>query len=245
MYYIGIDLAWTDQHEAGLCVINKHGLIQYIHADIWTDEALLEILKRYEGPLRIAIDAPLIVPNNQGSRQAERILAQNRIHQHHVRAFHVSRTFLTKTYGVIRGENLLSLLQNRILNEVDIHINETSHYVVETFPTAITASLFPNEYPFHYKQKRNVNFQQSLQGLKRLDICFKSLEREGHLLNYKEWISPDWHTMTRQSKKHIEDQLDALLCAYSLYLIHQDNQYSKRIFGQAETGAIVIPYSNL
>ncbi|MBI5974414.1 DUF429 domain-containing protein [Staphylococcus canis] len=242
MHYIGIDLAWTDHNETGVCVIDHHGTVQYMDAKVWSDAELISLIQQYNGPLRIAIDAPLIVPNEKGARQAERLLSKDTIHHHRVRAFQVSQLFLTRTFGRIRGADLLAQIQQSFQDDVAIHINTQSDYVVETFPTAITASLFRADYPFHYKEKKGVNFKQAVMGLQKLHDALVNLEQHAQLHGYTSRINPDWQTLKRQSKKHIEDQLDALLCAYGLYLIHHDERYESKQFGESETGAIVIPF---
>lgn len=244
MNYIGIDLAWTDHNETGLCVIDQHGTIVEMMAMQWSDEEIVDFIKQWDGPLRIAIDAPLIVPNSKGTRTAEQALTQSKIHQHRVRAFHVSRTFLTQTFKRVRGEDLLTKIRSNLSEETSIQLNDDTHYVVETFPTAITASLFPQAYPFHYKEKKHVNFKMALQGLKRLHECLIQLEDNGLLQGYTVRMTIDWNNVSRRAKKHYEDQMDALLCAYALFRIHTNTETYPRVFGKWETGAIVIPYQD-
>ena len=55
---------------------------------------------------QIAIDAPLVVPNENGSRPCDRLFRKHRIHGHALGILSPNRAFLNKTYGMIRGELL-------------------------------------------------------------------------------------------------------------------------------------------
>jgi len=81
MNYIGIDLAWTNSKESGICIIDDFGKIVYCEAKVFTDETIASIVEEYaqDGAV-VAIDAPLIVNNEKGSRYCDGALMREKIH---------------------------------------------------------------------------------------------------------------------------------------------------------------------
>ncbi|WP_256440527.1 DUF429 domain-containing protein [Jeotgalicoccus sp. WY2] len=105
MKFIGIDLAWTYKNESGICVMDESGEVLILESAVFSDEEIINITKSYgDEKLYIAIDAPLVVNNETGSRQAERDLLKGRINGHRVYAFNSNRTFLTKQHLKVSGE---------------------------------------------------------------------------------------------------------------------------------------------
>ncbi|SUK04888.1 Uncharacterized protein conserved in bacteria [Staphylococcus agnetis] len=239
MIFIGIDLAWTPHKETGICVLSQSGEVLTLCADSYSIEDIIRIITSYHPPLSIGIDAPLIVKNETGAREAERLLMKTKIHGYRQYAFIANRHFLKKTYGEIRGEILLHALKEAY-PDLTLHLSKTKTHVIETFPTSITCGLFPEYFPFRYKQKRHVSFNQSIQGLQTLCDCLLSQKGPYTLYGCNSLKNIDWTNLTRHTKKHIEDQLDALLCAYGLYTLFHDLS-TPLLCGVPEDGAIVIP----
>lgn len=80
MNYIGIDLAWTYKNESGICIISDKGKIELCEAKVYANEQLVQIINQYsKDSALVAIDAPLIVENDTGSRKCERELQSNKI----------------------------------------------------------------------------------------------------------------------------------------------------------------------
>ncbi|OLN32611.1 DUF429 domain-containing protein [Desulfosporosinus metallidurans] len=81
MHYIGIDLAWTYTKESGICIIDDFGKIVYCESQVFTDEMIASIVEEYaqDGAI-VAIDAPLIVNNETGSRYCDGALMREKIH---------------------------------------------------------------------------------------------------------------------------------------------------------------------
>src|SRR5699024_8872028 len=167
MIFIGIDLAWKYKNETGVCVIGERGKVEYLDAQIYSNEEIIEIVKSCDDKkIFIAIDAPLIVNNEAGSRTAERALMKARIHGHRLFAFQSNRAFLTNTFGEIRGETLMHMILDS-LPEVTQDDHPSRSGVVETFPTGICCGLFPEIYPVKYKRKPKVPFVETLKEMQR------------------------------------------------------------------------------
>ena len=111
MIYVGIDLAWTNKRPSGLCILNDSGQILFWETALLEDSDIVAIIQKYDdGTLQIAVDAPLVVPNENGSRPCDRLFRKHRVHGHALGIFVSNRVFLNKTYGMIRGELLTQTL---------------------------------------------------------------------------------------------------------------------------------------
>jgi predicted RNase H-like nuclease len=241
MKFIGIDLAWTYKNETGVCVISENGEIELLSSAILSNEDLIAIIKSYNHePVCVAIDAPLIVNNENGSRDAERSLMSNKINGFNLSLFTASRNFLTKTYGEIRGEVLLNIILREIPDiRVDTTVIEGKSSIVETFPTAVCCGAFPDIFPVKYKKK--VPYKESRYQMKRLLDRLRILEeKEGFVYNLISKLQIDELELTSKNHKHIEDKVDAFLSAYCVYLIHKKIA-TRMTFGNIKDGFITIP----
>lgn len=240
MKFIGIDLAWTYKNESGICVIDERGEVLVLESAVFSDEKLVNIIKTYGGEkLHIAIDAPLVVNNETGSRQAERDLQRGRIHGHRLFAFNSNRTFMTKAYKGIRGEMLSNLIIEHLPN-ISIGMNEKDSSIVETFPTGIVSGLFPDIFPVKYKRKKGMTFEETVGQMKLMIERIGLFEQQNIISGFSDKLIVDETTITRKHHKHLEDKLDAVLCALGLYLIHE-KLAEPRKFGTDEEGFILIP----
>lgn len=174
MKFIGIDLAWTYKNESGICVIDESGEVLLLESAVFSDEDLVNIIKKYSNEkLQIAIDAPLVVNNESGSRDAERELMKSRINGHRLYAFNSNRTFLTKTFKGIRGEVLSEKIMKNIPS-LNIGWELNSSGIIETFPTGICCGLFPEIFPIKYKRKKGMTFEETIEQMQlfnRSDWC--------------------------------------------------------------------------
>ena len=233
MRFIGIDLAWTTKNETGICVLDDGGNILHLSAEVYSNDEIIEIIQEfYQHPTFVAIDAPIVVPNETGSRPAESALARDLIHNHRIRAFHCSRSYLTKHYGSIRAE----VIALKLTDDKNFKIGyfQGEDCVVETLPTGIIAGLFPEHAPFKYKIKKGVSTQFAGEELIRLASLFE----ENGLLNELA-INPQLK-YSKNLHKHLEDQIDAFLCAYMGYRI-QYKGTKVLIYGDYSNGFILLP----
>lgn len=233
MRFIGIDLAWTTKNETGICVLDDGGNILHLSAEVYSNDEIIEIIQEfYQHPTFVAIDAPIVVPNETGSRPAESALARDLIHNHRIRAFHCSRSYLTKHYGSIRAE----VIALKLTDDKNFKIGyfQGEDCVVETLPTGIIAGLFPEHAPFKYKIKKGVSTQFAGEELIRLASLFE----ENGLLN--ELAINSQLKYSKNLHKHLEDQIDAFLCAYMGYRL-QYKGTKVLIYGDYSNGFILLP----
>ena len=240
MRYIGIDLAWTYKNESGVCLIDECGEVIFLDAKIYTDEDIVSIIEKFKrDKIKIAIDAPLIVNNESGSREAERSLSSKKINGHRVRAFNSNRKFLNNVFKTIRGEALCERLI-AAFPELTIGLNSSESIIYETFPTGICAGLFPEIYPINYKRKKGMTFEETIERMNILCDKLRGLEQEGIISNFSSSFKLEKDKLNWKSYKHMEDKMDAILCTLGMYLI--DQGLAKELhFGNLTDGYIMIP----
>lgn len=242
MKFVGIDLAWTYKNETGICIMSDDGEIEYLNSAILSNEEIVNLIKYYcNERICIAIDAPLIVKNETGSREAERNFMRNKIHGHNLSLFVASRSYLTKTFGEIRGETLLKLILNEIPGiEINTMVSEEKSTVIETFPSAVCCGVFPEIYPVKYKLKRTVPYNETQYQMNRLLSRLRKLEEEeGIVKNLVSELKLNNIELCSKNHKHIEDKVDAFLSAYCIYSIYKKIA-NPLVFGDVEGGFIII-----
>lgn len=242
MKFVGIDLAWTYKNETGICIMSDDGEIEYLNSAILSNEEIVNLIKYYcNERICIAIDAPLIVKNETGSREAERNFMRNKIHGHNLSLFVASRSYLTKTFGEIRGETLLKLILNEIPGiEINTMVSEEKSTVIETFPSAVCCGVFPEIYPVKYKLKRTVPYNETQYQMNRLLSRLRKLEEEeGIVKNLVSELKLNNIELCSKNHKHIEDKVDAFLSAYCIYSIYKKIA-NPLVFGDVEGGFITI-----
>lgn len=245
MKFVGIDLAWTYKNETGICILNEDGNIEYLSAGRYSDNEILQILiENSNENLSIGIDAPLIVENENKSRLAERELMKHKINGFHLSVFHVSRNYMQRTYGLIRGEVLLKMTTQHIKElEVSPVPIKNKNSVIETFPTATVCGLFPEIYPLKYKIKPKIPYKITHQNMTTLLHRFRKIEVIDKNINgmvESELLKTE---LDKKNHKHFEDQTDAFLCAYGLYSIFKE-QANAITFGTIDEGFITVPIKN-
>jgi len=83
MYFVGIDLAWSkkESNKTGIAISEgnkKEGKLCY-YGNLTSDKEIIDKINQIIGEDNaiIAIDAPLIVPNEKGRRKAEQEISNH------------------------------------------------------------------------------------------------------------------------------------------------------------------------
>lgn len=240
MIFIGIDLAWTYKNETGVCILSDNGEVLNLSSAHYSDDDLVNLIKPYANEaLAIGIDAPLVVNNEKGSRPAEGAFMRHKIHGHHLSVFAVSRSYLTRTYKVIRGEVLMKKIKEAIPKiQFAKEIKEGQSTIFETFPSGICAGMFPEIYPVKYKIKAKIPYETTYEEMLRILDRLDGLERE-HLIRHIGLKEERGH-LRKKTHKHLEDMVDAFLCAYAGYGMYKG--FAKTLtYGSIEEGMIMMP----
>ena len=241
MIYVGIDLAWTNKRPSGVCVLNNSGKILFWETALLKDNDIVNIIQKYnDGKLQIAIDAPLVVPNENGSRPCDRLFRKHRVHGYALGIFVSNRAFLNKTYGLIRGEYLTKTLLHHFPQcNLTAKPKNNASWIIETFPTALAYGLFPELTPIDHKIKSKKPYAHYQNGMRRLLMAIESILKETqNPANILEQVEGWRVEINNKNHKHIEDAVDGFLCAYGLYLMDK-GQADVVSFGDEENGFIV------
>jgi putative endonuclease len=213
--YIGIDLAWGDKNLSGFCVLapyKKSLKIIDIKLLKSIDEIVSEIQHYKNDKVYIGLDAPLLVPNQTGNRECEKLFNKD-FAKYKISMLPINRTLLTKYTPNIRSEELYKKLQ---VDGFERNYN-SDKVIFEVYPHSTIAMLFNNHQILPYKRKkgRNVEFIRE-----QLGIYTKYL---GKVVFPHKILKNDITLLKGQSLKDFEDKLDAITCAYTIFFC-QNNE---------------------
>ncbi|PFG39344.1 putative RNase H-like nuclease [Georgenia soli] len=239
MHYVGIDLAWGEVRPTGLAVLDDGGRLVHLSAQD-TDESILAALSPYrQGPVLVAIDAPLVVVNETGNRPCEAAL--NRDFARFDAGAHPANTGRPEFAGTPRGARLAKAL--------GLDINPASRRprrAIEVYPHPATIALFRLGRTLKYKQKPGRTLPELREAL---------LELVGHLEGLAEAETPmvvtghdGWRRLVadvreagrKSDLRRAEDQIDAVVCAYVARFAEAHPERTTT-YGDLATGYIVTP----
>lgn len=192
MYYIGVDLAWSDNHLSGVSVIKDNKVIFCETMD--TLEDISQLIQKYPDA-QVGIDAPLYVPNQTGNRNIEKEFLKD-YSSKKLGAYPVNRNLLQDKGGLIRSEELVKMIPQTL-----------GEKLFEVYPHATILECFHGKVlPYKRKKGRDTNFIRT-----QLNVLQEYLKDvlEGE-------FSFDISTLKGKSLKSHEDKLDAIVCAYTL-----------------------------
>lgn len=186
-----------------------------------------------------AIDAPLVVPNLTGMRDAERLVTQH-FGRYSAGAYPANRS--NKNFDPPRGE----LLAQRHGWDVDPEVRPAAgrSVAIEVYPHPAMVVLFELERVLPYKSKpgrdvasRSVAWQALLDALERVTGPLLALTEN------RRW--QELRTAVAEARRpfeldRVEDEVDAILCAYLAWLWHHDRDRMV-VLGTARDGYIVVP----
>ncbi len=112
--YIGIDLAWGEKNLSGFCVLESNPKFKNLKIlDLKLlksiDEILQEIQKYKDFQVCVGIDAPLLIPNENGNREIEKNFNKD-FAKYKISMLPANRKILTKYSPNIRSEELYKKL---------------------------------------------------------------------------------------------------------------------------------------
>ncbi|MCW2765823.1 MAG: yjbM [Nocardioides sp.] len=231
MHYVGIDLAWGEKQPTGLAVLDDGGRLVHV-STVRTDEQIALALAPYvEGPCLVAIDAPLIVKNETGSRAAEKALSKD------FRRFdagtHPSNTGKPEFANGTRGARVSKLLGL----DMDPRSGRDRR-AIEVYPHPATVVLFALGRTLKYKDKKGRDLE-----LLRSELLTLMRHLEGVVETDAAWagLRARVETATRKSDlRVVEDQVDAVICAY-VALFADRFPARTATYGDFENGYIVTP----
>jgi predicted RNase H-like nuclease len=204
MYYIGVDLAWSDNNLSGVSLIKDNKVVFCETMD--SLEEIAAFICLYPNA-QVGIDAPLHVTNQTGNREIEKEFLKD-YRSKKLGIYPVNRNLLEDSDGLIRSEKLVEMIPQ-----------ELGKNLFEVYPHATILECFHGSVlPYKRKKGRDTNFiksqlnilQEYLKNSLEGDFAVDILELKGQRLK--------WH----------EDKLDSIVCAYTLLYC---KQYTCKIYG--------------
>ena len=245
VWFVGVDLAWSDRNPSGVAILSggaDHPL-EYAGSETCgsTEEIAAPILA-LDGPVWVAIDAPLVVPNATGQRPVDRLVT--RLYGRFDAGAHSAS--LKQLKHDVRAATLVELLAPRgvcQLDEVGLPPRAAGSWAFETYPHPAMIELFGLDRIIKYKKGR---VDQKRAGLRTLagtladqlpplDPPLPTSDALSSLLDCDPW------QLRGRALKGLEDRLDALFCAYVAAHLWRWGVERNRHLGSAETGSIVLP----
>lgn len=235
MHFVGLDLAWGEKNQTGVAAVDSDGRLLYVGA-AGDDESIAAAIAPYlQDECVVAIDAPLIVPNQTGARPCERALNRDfsRFEAGARPAFRDRPEF-----NPPRGEVLAARL--------GLDLDPASHAqrrAIEVFPHPASVVLFNLEKTLKYKRGK---FDDRKRALLELMTHIEELDDKTPRLRANRSVT--WVELRKRVEAATrpgqldrdEDPVDAVLCAYiALYRYQRPEDVTT--YGDFETGYIVTP----
>lgn len=209
-----------------------------LDAVVGTPDAFAEIAASYGPDTFVAVDAPLIVGEG---RMAERQLGRV-FGKYKAGAYLATPSFLAKMDGMA-GPRLGTALLARGFSLDPASLPSGRQVAVEVYPHAAHVVLFGLSERLKYKKGR---MDARRAGLRTLQDYLRSLFADhGLVLTAPEVLAALSAAALEgpgTSLKRTEDKLDALTCAYVAYHAWRYGPSQSRVFGDAESGYILVTW---
>lgn len=238
MHVIGVDLAWAQRNPTGVAVLDEPGRLRHV-SSLRTDDEIVDVLAPFtRGSCLVAIDAPLIVTNPTGNRAAEKALNQD--FARFDAGAHPANTGKPEFAGGPRGGHLA----DRLGLDRDPH-SWRRRRAIEVYPHPASIALFRLGRTLKYKNKPGRDLELLRGQLLTLMDLIQGLDAATPRLSVGDDAWPGLRKAvldaTRKSQlRVVEDQVDAVLCAY-VGLLHHHAPERITIYGSAEAGCILTP----
>lgn len=230
---VGIDLAWGDRGRSGVVVLADGRLRS---STVTSDDEIVATVPA--GPVVVAFDAPLRVPNLTGRRPCDAAISRC-FARYHAGAYPANRSLPWL------AEPRAARLAERLGLAVD---GDPERLAIEVYPHAATVVLFELDRVLPYKRRRGRDLESRRGAFRSLTEAIASLAEASPALPLAS--SDRWETLLRAVERagsgadldRIEDELDAHLCAY-VGLLFDTAPSRCDIVGVPREGAIVVPAS--
>jgi len=243
--FIGVDLAWScDNRNSGMVALTdtpEGASLTAIEYHAFGLKSVVEFIAAHRGNRTIvAIGAPLVVRVKRGQRPCETELSKRFV-------FHDASAYSSNlgNLGGRTGPKLVRSLEKlgfRICLPPSNPKAAGSQSLIEVYPLAAQVTLLDLENAFKYKKVTTPLQREGLTGLR--DAIREHLVGRGRLLSEPqliELLEIDIDELKGRRLNGYEDTLDALLCAYTAYMLDRSGWNAVDVFGDQMNGAIVIP----
>ncbi len=231
--YIGIDLGWS-RGRTGLASVDESGRLTDFCSVLSNDE-IHDWVSAVPGRAEVvAVDAPLVVPNETGQRIPERLIGHafgafgasaHSSNRHNLGGQPPRAQVLARRFGWTTDPN-------------NVEPSRTHTACVEVYPHPALVGLFRLPYRLAYKKG---SIQNRLPGFQTLVALLESVP-ELAVGSHPQWaqVTGTLQSPTKQALDQLEDELDAIVCAHLAWL-WRHRPGSLQVYGNATDGYIVAP----
>ena len=251
MRFIGLDLAWSPcNNSGGVAIEDSAGHAHWIASPerLGNDAEVFAFVRDTAGtgPALVAIDAPLIVPNAEGSRPVDRQIT------HLFGRFEAGcyPAYRNRPGGCTRGEKIVAALAEICFRQDPyIEARGTARSVFEVYPHPATLALFHLCKTIKYKARPNRDHAFRCQELERLRHGLIALQQAKPALHLPPEIT-EVHVPSLQGGafKRYEDRLDGAICAYIAYYAWYWGPQGYEVYAgdppDLSKGYILVPMTN-
>jgi len=239
----GIDLAWNcEKNGSGIAIGKLEGnrlIVESVRSEVLDPDSIAKLVRDTHGVGGVAIDAPLIVRNQSGSRPCEKAL--NTAYQRFWAGAHPTNLKTRWKSGVA--------LANRLESQNFRHLDRGhGKWQIECYPHPAIVEIFGLDKRLKYKRKKGMSASDVRRGqislaehlLSLVDATTLGLDFADAVRPYLEPASID--KLAPGQLKQNEDLFDAIVCLYIAGLYEIDAK--SRIFGDTTSGYIYVPTLN-
>ena len=242
--FIGIDLAWGERNLTGFAVLEwsnkKRGVRLTNSSLVHTDEDIRHAVKRAAGETDclLAIDAPIIAPNEGGTMRACDREVTRDFGRYHAGTYPANRERCARP---IRLRKVLE----RDGYSPDPHLPSSGpcRRQLEIFPHPAHVVLFRRERIIKYKKgsvsEKRAGLNELVENI-RHHLCHEDPPLLGSLA-LAELLDTDVTELRGRALKGFEDRVDALLCAFMAAYYWQWRDERCRVYGDVNAGYIICP----
>ncbi len=245
MFFVGVDLAWSTRNGSGVAVLKgdqkKAELV--FSAVAFSDDDIIKLVNQHVKKQNafVAIDAPLIVPNEEGRRDAEALTGML-FRKYDAGAHPSNRKRLSQWTGTIRGEEISKRLTDEGFEHSPyIDKFEKKRKFFEVFPHPSIVVLFKLDRILRYKAKPKRDYEFRWKEFEKYQKHLKTLEKaDPALILPKEITRKNVRKLRAKALKDFEDVLDSVLCAYIAYYCWAHPE-AYAVLGDMQKGYIMTP----
>jgi predicted RNase H-like nuclease len=242
--FIGLDLAWSPRNNsAGVALEAYNGHAYWIaHCErLGRDEDVVAFVQKAarDGPALVAIDAPLIVPNEEGARPVDREIT-HLFGRYGAGCYPANRH---RIGGGTRGEKIVAALaQCGFVQNPYVQRFSTIRRVLEVYPHPATITLFHLDRTLKYKARPHRSLDSRRSELARLREFLRGLaSAEPAMSSPVSIMDRTVGSLAGSAFKHYEDLLDSALCAYIAYYAWYWGPAGYQVYGDTTRGYILVP----
>ncbi|UZE93958.1 MAG: DUF429 domain-containing protein [Candidatus Pacearchaeota archaeon] len=222
MIFVGLDLAWSSRNNSAIAILEgnkKEAKLISFKDKILTNEEIIDFITRETKNKNtiIAIDAPLLVPNENGRRIAEDYTG-HLFREYHAGAHPANRKRLSWD-GEVRGERIVKLLEKKgFEHNPFLKRFEKTNKIIEVYPHPSIVVLFNLKHILRYKARPKRNYEFRWKEFEKYKKYLKNLEKANPKLKLpKEIFKKKIKGLKGKALKEFEDLLDSIICAYISY----------------------------